>query len=60
MIQQNITIFLGVDYTNLGNQKMLKQRNSKLVQLRDLLANILVSLRGLNSRLSLVTYFSIL
>ena len=26
MIQQNITIFLGVDYTILGNQRMLKQQ----------------------------------
>ena len=26
MIQQNITNFLGVDYTILGNQRMLKQQ----------------------------------
>ena len=26
MIQQNITIFLGVDYTILGNQRMFKQQ----------------------------------
>ena len=26
MIQQNITIFLGVDYTILGNQRMLNQQ----------------------------------
>ena len=26
IIQQNITIFLGVDYTILGNQRMLKQQ----------------------------------
>ena len=26
MIQQNITIFLGVDYTILGNHRMLKQQ----------------------------------
>ena len=26
MIQQNITIFLGVDYTILENQRMLKQQ----------------------------------
>ena len=26
MIQQNITIFVGVDYIILGNQRMLKQQ----------------------------------
>ena len=26
IIQQNITIFLGVDYAILGNQRMLKQQ----------------------------------
>ena len=41
MIQQNI-IFLGVDYAILGNQGM--QSSNYLVQLRDLLANILVAL----------------
>ena len=43
VIQQNITIFLGVDYTILGNQRLLSS-NTNLVQLRDFLAKILVCL----------------
>ena len=58
MIPQNITIFLGVHYTILGNQRMLKQQQYFCATTRSLSQYFSFFTGGVNFRLSLVNYFS--
>ena len=57
MAQQNITIFLGVDYTMLENQRKLKQQQQFFSTIRSSGQHFSFFHGGVNFCLSLVTCF---
>ena len=57
MIQQNIIIFLEVDYSILGNQRMLTQQQLYFSTTRSSSQHFSFFTGGVDFRLSLVIYF---